>query len=251
MAYQPSVAGFVNATFETMLRRSPHLRIEAFEATSPFVLRKVQNSDVEVGIGYLPEKQPADVVSSPLIKNSLSVLVSERHALSREETVHLDALEDEPFALPWLAKGVELDAVRISDSIRAYFEAHDFTPRVVFQGNTTSSVLAVVRAGLAVSLLTALDGAQQDGVVLRPLAPKPPAHPTSLIWRKDEPRSAVAEAFAEDIRARLRFADAPVAANSSETRPAATTHQRAEAMAMIEMEAEKTKVARPVVRRQK
>ncbi len=207
VGWQPTLASIATEAVETLLRMTPHLRVIAIEEVSRDILAKVESGALDIGLAYLPpEKERRENIETSLIaENPLRFVASIRHRLSREEYVPLESLKDESFALPWLTEDDSHGPLRIRETIQGYFTENRFTPKpIIFQGSTIASVLALVRSGLAVTVLATLDVAERDGLAVRPLLPQPPSQAVGFIWRKDEPPSSAAEAFITEAQERIR-----------------------------------------------
>ena len=79
-------------------------------------------------------------------------------------------------------------------------------PRVVLESNAVGAVLAVVRAGIAVSVLPDARFAEAERVVVVGLSPAPRSDLAALFFRKGAPRLAAALEFATELRARAQDA---------------------------------------------
>ena len=87
--------------------------------------------------------------------------------------------------------------------VDTFFTSVRFAPRIVLEPNAVATVLAVVRAGLAVTVLPEASAADERLTAV-PLAPAPQSQFAALLWRKRALRPPPAEAFAEEIRALTR-----------------------------------------------
>ncbi len=79
-----------------------------------------------------------------------------------------------------------------------------FSPHVVFESDAVGAVLAMVRAGLAVTLLPEPRFAEAESLPVVPLSPSPPSQLTALVWRQGSVLAPPTMAFTEEIRARAR-----------------------------------------------
>jgi LysR family cyn operon transcriptional activator len=207
VGWQRTLSSIATAAIESTLRMMPALRVEAAEDVSREICGKVEREEVELGVAYVPMEKDAyerELETEVLAANPLCFVSSAHHPLGRQEYVHLNSLANEPFALPWLKDKESHGSLLIRETIESYFLAHGFSAkRLIFQGSSIASVLAIVRSGLAVTVLATLDVADREGLAIRPLQPEPPAQAIGLIWRKDKPLSPAAEAFANHVRARV------------------------------------------------
>lgn len=80
-------------------------------------------------------------------------------------------------------------------------ESAGFTPRVVQEAPDSYTILALVAAGVGVTLtVTSVQHIQQNGLVYRPLVGPPIRLRAALAWRADNPSAALRAvlAVAED-----------------------------------------------------
>ncbi|MFF2464167.1 LysR family transcriptional regulator [Streptomyces mirabilis] len=109
------------------------------------------------------------------------------HPLAQRDRIPIAALGEEPF--------VSFPANAGSSLRDATFQVCDtagFTPRVVQEAPDSHTILALVAAGVGVTLtLTSCLHVQQTGLVYRPLAGPPIRLQAALAWRTDNPSAAL------------------------------------------------------------
>lgn len=195
VGYQPSMRGLVVPAIARVLRKYPGLVVTAYEGTSRRVEHRVADGALDVGVAYAPTRAP-EVTGEPLHDSRLGVLVGPRHALASHEKVTLSQLAAEPLAL--LSPGLRARA-----TVDAFFASARFSPRVVLESNAVATVLAMVRAGLAITVLPEPAFADAERLPVLQLSPAPRSQLTVLVWRTRAPRSAAAQAFADELHARV------------------------------------------------
>jgi LysR family cyn operon transcriptional activator len=194
LAYLPSMtAGVVVPAVASVLRKHPGVKVVAYEGVSRRVERLVTEGKADVGLGLLPARSPG-LDPEPLLEGRLALVVPARHRLAAEATVALRDLEDEPFAL--LSRSLRARAMA-----DALFARARISPRIVLEADAVATVLAVVRAGLAITVLPEPRVAASDRLAVVALRPAPPPHVAALFFRRDAPRSSLALAFAAEARA--------------------------------------------------
>jgi DNA-binding transcriptional LysR family regulator len=128
-------------------------------------------------------------------RDPLAVALPGNHPLAGSERVPLAALAGEPFILYARSEGPG-----VRDAIVGTCLAAGFSPRVVQEAGDTPTIVALVGAGLGISLLIAPVPPAPDGaVVYRALEEKLPPWDLALAWRRDN-QSAVVERFLEVTR---------------------------------------------------
>jgi LysR family cyn operon transcriptional activator len=193
IGHVPSLtSGIVVPAVSAVLRKHPGVQIVSEEGLTRRVERRVADGKVDVGLGYAPSREP-EVIAEPVFESRLALVVARRHPLASSPRVALRGLAGEPFAL--LAPGLRVRAL-----VDAFFTRARFSPRIVLEANAVATVLAVVRAGLAITLLPEPKAAEIERLAVLPLSPAPQSYFAALLWRRGAPRSAAAVAFADEVR---------------------------------------------------
>jgi LysR family cyn operon transcriptional activator len=193
VGYLPSFRGLAVPALAAVLRKYPGLRIEAHEVVVRRVESRLVDGKIDVGLALASTRLP-DIDAEPVFESRLGLVVGKQHRLATESHVPLQSLEGEPFAL--LARGLRNRA-----SVDTYLASTRFSPRIVFESSAVGAILAMVRAGLAITLLPEPHFADAERLPVVALSPKPPTQLAALLFRRDAPRTPAATAFAEEVRA--------------------------------------------------
>ncbi|CAM4453071.1 LysR substrate-binding domain-containing protein [Myxococcus xanthus] len=196
VGYPPSMRGVVLPALAAVLRRHSGLVLSAEEAVVRRVERRLADGRLDVGLGYAPARSP-DLEAEPVFDSKLALVVAKGHPLAKLETVGAKPLAQEPFAL--LSRGL-----RVRARVDAWFAAIRIAPHVALESNAVATVLATVRAGLAVTVLPEPQLADAAGLAVKRLSPAPRAELAALLWRKGAPRTPAAELFAAEVRGARR-----------------------------------------------
>ena len=165
--------------------RHPGTEVELFEAPDEDVLYWVRSRSVDVG---LVARTPADLDVTHLRDTALVAVLPVTHSAANLTAVRLAALENAPFVVP--RNGFERVVAEL-------FAAEGLAPRVEFEVSETSSAVAIVAAGLGVTVVPdLLPDEVPPSVVLRPLDP-PVVLPLGLAVRADDDTPPAAMAFVE------------------------------------------------------
>jgi LysR family cyn operon transcriptional activator len=200
VGYPPSMRGIVVPALATVLRKHPGLALIAEEAVVRRVERRLADGKLDVGLAYAPARLP-DLDAEPLFDSRLGLVVARGHPLAGAESVGAKQLAQEPFAL--LSRGL-----RVRARVDAYFAAMRIAPHLALESNAVGTVLAIVRAGLAVTVLPEPRLADTERLVVKRLSPAPRSELAALLWRKGAPRPPAAELFASEVRARAKESEA-------------------------------------------
>ncbi|MES4908579.1 MULTISPECIES: LysR family transcriptional regulator [unclassified Streptomyces] len=164
LASLPSATGTLIASrLRTFTDRYPQVRVSLMEGYDREVREWLRRGAAEVGVVTLPAPGLHTV---PLATDAMTALLPRGHALVDAGTVAVAALAREPFILSTGGcRPVVLDAVRRAGAVLD----------VAFEAGELSAVIAMVDAGLGVSIVPTL-GLPTDlgGTVTRPLDPPTP-----------------------------------------------------------------------------
>jgi DNA-binding transcriptional LysR family regulator len=164
IAYEPLFEGVIrNAAFSLLQGQGPTVssgrgfRAETCEADFQNISRKVLNSDADIGFAALPRILDDALKAYRLAASPLVVVASTEGVFRSKTECNLTELKGRYFALP-LRNGSRSDAaLSLREVIDDYFQEHNFHPeRVVFEGNTISAVLDMVRTAFPITICYAM-----------------------------------------------------------------------------------------------
>lgn len=224
----PLSLGFVPAADLDILPRAlrlcrerlPDLELELHPMTRCQQVDALRGGRIQVGILFLPIDDDGLAVE-PLRREPLVVVLPEDHRLARRDRLRMIDLQDEPMiSFPRARRG--RDHMTITACRQAGFE-----PRMSYATDRIETNLALVAAGLGVSLLPAsIRNLRRSGVVYRPLVlPAPHLEMAAAVPRDAAPDGVAAflrilrEAAGRTSRARtvraIRACDEPVRSYSA------------------------------------
>ncbi|WP_249998643.1 LysR family transcriptional regulator [Actinoplanes sp. M2I2] len=150
------------------------------------VLESVADGTVDLGFVRMPVDRPglrARVIANDQLVCALPI----DHPLAGKDEVDLSDLAYEPFVgLPANAGST------LRDAMTRTCEEAGFTPQVVQEAPDSNTVLALVSAGVGVTLtLKSVEHICQGGLVYLPLADRTVLLPAALAWRTDNPSAAL------------------------------------------------------------
>lgn len=187
--------GFAGASsHETLPRltravRAAHPAIELVMTGQTYAnvaLARVADGSLDLGFVRLPVTQPG-VAYRVIDEEELVCALPSDHPLAAGESVPLDVLAGEPFVSFPANTGST-----VRDAMVGACEAAGFNPRVVQEAPDSYTILALVAAGVGVTLtVTSVQHIQQNGLVYRPLAGPPIRRQAALAWRTDNPSAAL------------------------------------------------------------
>jgi len=172
-AFPTAIIDIVVPAAELLRERAPGVRIIVTEAEAPGVFDLMLRGEVDVSIGmasrYAPSPGDPRVTRVELLRDILDAGLPAGHPLADEGAVPLAELAREDWIIPppgWQCGSVVLGAC----------QSAGFMPRVAHRTSDWAAALALVSAGLGVTLVPRLaQTAPRPGVAVRPLAGDPPA----------------------------------------------------------------------------
>jgi DNA-binding transcriptional LysR family regulator len=149
--------------------------------------------DGRIQVGFLRPPVEGSLAARVLAREPLVVVLPADHPLAARQRVPLGDLSKEDFVL-WPRD----TAPRVRDEMVGYCRDAGFSPNVVQEAMELQTILGIVVAGMAVSLLIGSSERipRHPGIVHRVVTGPEAAFELALAWKEDE-RSPIVRAFAE------------------------------------------------------
>src|SRR5215472_3795896 len=142
----PTIAPyFLPARISTFCRKYPQASITVFEDVTARLMDRLRGGVVDLAIMALPTRGH-DLECFPLRTERVFAILPKTHRLARKPSVSLKDLRDEPFLLLRDDHCFRETAMEACKRARLH-------PRVVFESGQFSSILAMVGAGLGISIV--------------------------------------------------------------------------------------------------
>ena len=178
---------FIGPLIADFYQRYPGISLTLREMDQDRMEALLLNDELDVGIAF-GDTPSRDIVSQPLLTETLALVVNRRHPLASTHQASLSVLNQE--ALILLSAEFATRA-QIDRNCRQ----HGIQPKVQMEANSISAVLNVVqRTGLA-TLLPAAIVREYDDLAALELAPTLLERTASLLQRKEAWQSAAAREF--------------------------------------------------------
>jgi DNA-binding transcriptional LysR family regulator len=174
-------ADFLNGAkiIRLFARRHPDVELELRDLTATEQIAALEAGRIHVGI-LRPPVPGKSLVSERLSSESLVVAFPRGHPFKNHERVSWMALVDQPYVLVSRRRAPAFEALVAGACHQA-----GVTLKVKYEVEHPQTVLAVVEAGLGVSLVPAsLQTFKRPGVAYRPLWPPGPELETVIAWRR-------------------------------------------------------------------
>jgi DNA-binding transcriptional LysR family regulator len=175
-------ADFLNGAsiIRSFARRHPEVEVELRDLTAMEQIAALEGGRIHVGI-LRPPVPSKTLISERLLLENLVVAFPRGHRFKSYGRVPWSALADEPYVLFSHRRAPAFDAL----VARACHDAA-VALRVKYEVEHPQTILAIVEAGLGVSLVPAsLQLAGRSAIAYRPLSPAGPALETVIAWRRD------------------------------------------------------------------
>jgi LysR family cyn operon transcriptional activator len=178
---------FIGPLIADFYQRYPGISLTLREMDQDRMEALLLNDELDVGIAF-GDTPSRDIVSQPLLTETLALVVNRRHPLASTHQASLSVLNQEALIL--------LSAeFATRDQIDRNCQLHGIQPKVQMEANSISAVLNVVqRTGLA-TLLPAAIVREYDDLAALELAPTLLERTASLLQRKEAWQSAAAREF--------------------------------------------------------
>ena len=174
-------ADFLNGAriIELFARRHPDVEVELRDLTATEQISALESGRIDVGI-LRPPVPSKYLVSECLTTENLVVAFARGHPFKHRDRVPWTALVDQPYVLFARRRAPAFEALIASACHQA-----GVTLKVKYEVEHPQTVLAVVEAGLGVSLVPAsLQMSKRPGIAYRPLWPPGPQLETVIAWRR-------------------------------------------------------------------
>jgi DNA-binding transcriptional LysR family regulator len=177
-----AIYGKVPSIFRLMRSRYPEVSLILQDLTSQAQVEAMKAHRIDVGL-IRPPLAAAESLSMRVIwREPLMVALPKGSRLTREKRIAMADLAEEAFIqIPrHVAPGFYDQFIRLCAGA-------GFSPTIVQEAQTTSTIVGLIAGGMGVSILPAsLQGLRRSGVVYRPLRSPVPTSDMAVIWRPDD-----------------------------------------------------------------
>lgn len=124
----------------------PLIKTSIHSMTSSQIMTSVDNGTLDIGIGYLFEKQPG-LDTSVLYYDTFELVVSPAHPLARHSHTTVDALKD----IPFIMLAPETAGRRFAEQV---FHRYGIEPTVVMELSSSEEVKRMVELNLGAAIIS-------------------------------------------------------------------------------------------------
>lgn len=178
-------------------KANPGITLQLLELSSVDQVERLRAGFLDLAFVNEPPDDPELEAVSVLVEPFVLILPA-NHRLARSEgPVSIKSVSAEPFIFFSRPSGVA-----VHDRFMALCKTADFTPHVVQESHTWSTIVGLVSSGLGVSVAPqCVSQLSLSGVVYRPVRPASFTTVTAMMWRKNDRRPAL-QRFAETVAPR-------------------------------------------------
>ncbi|MEP7001091.1 MAG: LysR substrate-binding domain-containing protein [bacterium] len=190
--------GALPAVIGVFRERYPHVALTMLERLPTQQWTGLRLGDLDVSVGP-PPPTFADLSTAHVTEERLMVALPSAHPLAAHTSIDLASLADEP----WVLVPSRVPS-RLRDVVVAACAAEGFTPRVAQEARQLDALVALVSAGLGVTLVPATaERIPRQGVVLRRLRGVDLTFRLVAMWSRG-PKSPTVGAFLDVLREVVR-----------------------------------------------
>ena len=181
-----ATAGILPQVVRTFRRGHNIIELKVFELLSAPALHGLANRTLDIAFVRIAPKEDflahRFVFSEPIV----AALPADHPAASHSK-ISLETVASEPLVIP-----ARSHRPILFDVIQDHFAKSDLSPRILQEANERHMIIAMVAAGLGVSLVPQwVSQFRRDDVVYRPLQDGGPVVDVHVAWRKGETLAAV------------------------------------------------------------
>jgi DNA-binding transcriptional LysR family regulator len=183
-----SWAGRFPAALAAFRAARPGVRLVLTPASSVAGLAAVREGRVDAAACYYAPSGDPDLATARIRDDDVAAILPAGDALARRRTLRLADLSGRPFV--FFPRHV---SPAYHDALASRFAAAGFVPQVVQEGSDQNTIVALVAAGIGISVVNgAVRHRCPEGVAVRALADLSLPLPLDLVWRRDRDGAALA-----------------------------------------------------------
>lgn len=183
---------FLPAYVKAFAKKMPRTRLVVVSRSSEDVGEGIERGELDLGIVTFPVSREG-LETLELFRQSFTLIVPRKHALSNRKRISLVQLRDERFVL------LE-EATRTGSLLRDHFAEQNFHPHVALDSGSFEVIKRYVREGVGLAFVPEMVVGKRDaGSLVKVNVPGLPEIHIGAIWRKGTYRMKTAAAFVELI----------------------------------------------------
>jgi DNA-binding transcriptional LysR family regulator len=173
----------------------PMIKTTIHSMTSSQIMNAVENGTVDIGIGYLFEKNPA-LETSVLYYDTFQLIVSSQHPLSRFSRIPIEKLRN----IPFIMLSPETAGRRFVDQI---FKKLDIRPQIVMELSSSEEVKRMVELNLGAAIISKMSASNElrlGTLKVLNVAELDNTHPVGVFYKSGRYLSSAMQQFLNDLK---------------------------------------------------
>ncbi len=155
----------------------------------------VENGSVDIGIGYLIERNP-DLETSVLYYDTFELVVSPQNELARKDNIRLEDLKE----IPIIMLSPDTVGRRFVEQV---FKEHGITPQIAMELSSSEEVKRMVELNLGAAVISKLSTSRevrQGSLIRLPVKEFETSHPVGVIYRSGKYINSAMRQFLADLK---------------------------------------------------
>ncbi|MDQ0878165.1 DNA-binding transcriptional LysR family regulator [Paenibacillus sp. V4I3] len=173
----------------------PLIKTTIHSMTSSQIMNSVENSQIDIGITYLFEKNQA-LETSVLYYDTFELIVSTAHPLSRFAHLSIEKLRN----IPFIMLSPETAGRRFVDQI---FKAYEVSPHIVMELSSSEEVKRMVELNLGVAIISKLsvaDELRHGTLKMVKVNELDITHPVGVVYKSGRYLNSAMQQFLRDLK---------------------------------------------------
>ncbi len=190
----PTIAPYLlPALLKPYSRVYPEVEVIVQEEVTPRLISGLLANELDLALLSTPVVQ-SSILEEPLLEEPLLLVLPKDHPLAKRNEIRLSDLPYERFILMQEGHCLADQALEFCHS-RA-----GFAPQVSCRSAQVQTLLALVAAGMGISIVPEMAAKRLPGLVYRRIGPGSPKRQVGFAWREGRYQSSAAKAFLEMAR---------------------------------------------------
>jgi len=173
----------------------PKIKTTIHSMNSAQIMTAVENGTIDIGIGYMFDKNP-NLEMSTLYYDSFELILSKKHPLS----VHTHLSIEQIRHLPFIMMAQETAGRRYVDQV---FKSYDIVPNVVMELTSSEEVKRMVElnmGGSIISRLSALKDAKAGSLAIIRIDELDVSHPVGVMYKSGRYLNSALQQVLSDLK---------------------------------------------------
>lgn len=173
----------------------PLIKTRIQSMASSQVYNSVVNGQIDVGIGYLIERNP-NLITSVLYYDTFELVVTPKHPLSQKPVASIDELH----GLPLILLTGDTVGRKFVDEI---FKKHNITPNVIMELSSSEEIKRMVELNLGAGIISKLSVSRElrlGTLKIIPFFELEVTHPVGVIYKSGRYLNSAMQQFLSDLK---------------------------------------------------